>query len=103
MGTQVHFKWAETTITADMRQKAQGDGSAEVMYRKATSAFDITDKFKAVKNLERYYNTQENAPSYIVEDEPITRTKPIFRYDLETGQYWKLEAIRNTNDGIQTA
>ena len=102
-GTQVHFKWAETTITADMRQKAQGDGSAEVMYRKGTSAFDITDKFKAIKNLHVYYSIRENAPTYVINDEPITRTKPIYRYDLDTGQYWKLEAIRNTDKGLETA
>lgn len=86
-----------------MRQKAQGDGSAEVMYRKGTSAFDITDKFKAIKNLHVYYSIRENAPTYVINDEPITRTKPIYRYDLDTGQYWKLEAIRNTDKGLETA
>lgn len=86
-----------------MRQKAQGDGSAEVMYRKGTSAFDITNKFKAIRNLNRYYDVRKNAPAIVIDDEQITRTKPIYHYDLDTGQYWKLEAIRNTDAGFETA
>ena len=103
MGTQIHFKWAETTITADMRQKAQGDGSAEVMYRKGTSVFNIADKFAQIKDLSRYYNPQKNAPVIIIDEEPITRTNAIYRYDLDSGQYWKLEAIRNKNGMLESA
>ena len=102
-GTQVHFKWAETTITAYLRQKAQNDGSAEVMYRKSMQAFNVANKFKKLTNLEKYYNPSENAGSYVVDDNIITRTKPLYRYDLDSGEYWKLEAIRNTVNGFQTA
>ena len=100
-GTQIHFKWAETTITADLRQKAQGDGSAEVMYRKSMQAIDIHDKFKRMNlNMNMYYNVRANAEEYKVGEEIITTTKPIFRYDLETGTYYKLMTIEKNGDTL---
>lgn len=102
-GTQVHFKWAETTITAYMRQKSQGDGSAEVIYRKGMSAVNIGDRFKSINDFSKYYNPQENATVYNIAGNDITRTKPIYRYDIDEGYYEKIEAIRNTINGLQIA
>lgn len=101
-GTQIHFKWAETTITTDLRQKSQGDGSAEVMYRKSMEAIDISKKFaEANINMKMFYNVlDQNPDTYSIEDENLTTTKPIFRYDLDTGTYYKLMFIEKVGDKL---
>lgn len=101
-GTQIHFKWAETTITMDLRQKSDGDGSAEVMYRKSMEAVDIHDKFaNSDIDFTIYYNPDENGKQYKIDDEIVTTTKPIFRYDLDSGQYSKLVSISKNGDTLE--
>lgn len=99
-GAQNHFKWAETTITMDLRQRSD---KAERMYRKAYSGIDISFKFKGINNFDVYYNPNKNATPYKVSDQEITRTKPIYRYDIDSGNYYRLDKIGKTDDGIRMA
>ena len=100
-GTQIHFKWAETTITMDLRQKSDGDGSAEVMYRKSMEAINIHDKFRKMNiDMKMFYNPNDNVPTYSIGDEKITTTKAIYRYDLNLGSYYKLDSITKNGDKL---
>lgn len=86
----------------DLRQKSQGDGSAEVMYRKSMEAIDISKKFaEANINMKMFYNVlDQNPDTYFIEEENLTTSKPIFRYDLNTGTYYKLMFIEKVGDKL---
>lgn len=98
---QEHFKWAENVITAELRQRTQGDGSIEVVYRKMYSQEDITRRFNSIApriNFKKYYNPNAKEDGIYKEgDHVITRTDYIYQYDLDEGVYWRLESIEYNN------
>lgn len=90
-GTQNHFKWAETVLTMDMRQRSE---RAEKAYKKAYSKFDITKKLQGIKNLEMYYNPYNKSKIYEISEHKITETEYIYRYNIDEGYYERLDAIK---------
>lgn len=99
-GCQVNFKWAEDTITTYLRQRSEDVGSVEMMIRKGRR-FDITEKFKKIKDFSIYYNPSKDAKKYSVAEEVLTHTDYIYRKNLDTGTYWRLDSVE-INDGFLT-
>ena len=99
-GCQVNFKWAEDTITTYLRQRSEDVGSVEMMLRKGRR-YDITEKFKKIKDFSIYYNPSQDAKKYSVAEEVLTHTNYIYRKNLDTGSYWRLDSVE-INDGFLT-
>ena len=99
-GTQNHFKWAETVITMDMRQRSE---IAERKYKKMHSKYVISDKFKSINDFDVYYNPSENAKVYEIQKHKLTRTDYLYRYDIDSGNYYRLERIKRDENELKSA
>lgn len=100
-GCQIHFKWAEDTITTSLRQRDDDDGLLETMLRKGRSKYNIYEKFKKVTNVSKYYSP-ESKEKYRLEGKVITHTDYIYRYDIDNGGYWRLDSIDSNNGNLIT-
>ena len=98
-GTQNHFKWAETVLTMDMRQRSE---RAENAYKKAYSKFNISSKLQGIGDLKMYYNPY-GKKVYEVSDHKITETDYIYRYDVEEGYYERLDAVKLEGNVLSAA
>lgn len=100
-GAQIHFKWAEDTITTAIRQRNDGDGSTEMMLKKGRNKYNIRDKFKKITDISKYYDPV-NKKKYRYAEKVITHTDYIYRYDIENGAYWRLDSINANNGNLET-
>ena len=99
-GTQNHFKWAETTITMDMRQRSD---IAERKYKKMHAKYVITDKFKSINDFDMYYNPSKDAKVYEIQKHKLTRTDYLYRYDIDSGNYYRLDRLKREGNELKAA
>ena len=79
-----------------MRQRSD---IAERKYKKMHSKYIISDKFKSIDDFDMQYNPSKDAKVYEIQKHKLTRTDYLYRYDVDSGNYYRLDKLdKNDNE-----